>query len=778
MRSLNVTLAACMTAMPVVFAAAMIAAPVSAHAQEASKPADESADIIVTAQRREESLQDVPVSLTVVSADTLQSRGLNEIQDLTLAAPSLQSGADNQFSIRGVGTVSFSDTLESSVAVSIDDVNQGRSFGVGAVFNDVQRVEVLSGPQGLLFGKNASAGLLNIVTHKPELGVTSGSFSTEYTLRDTTVDNAQGVISKTVLNVPVGSKSALRFDGFYSYQQPVGVFIGTGTADQDLHAYGGRAKFLTELTNDLSLYVIGDYNERHGIAGSFDRTYRELGSDSPLVAKLADLGITAGPENFYYAGEGDFHRDESSGGVQGRLVYTLGNGWEISNIAAWRFSKRDQALDTDLINIQQLSINRRTSRYDQFTNELRVAIPASSRLNGQAGLYYFWSKLGSSGQIAGFTGLPAAFLAAFPRCVGTAATVASKCSVARDYFIGRDDTTTLRETNYAAFGQLFYRVTDAFQLLAGARVTRAELSYDGVQQTQASYFVNLGEAGPFSSSYRDTRLSWKFGGQYNLTRDAMVYATYSKGNKGAGFNSPTSADQDLVVRPETAKSLEAGIKTSWLDRHLILNLSLYRTKFANYQVQSLDTSLQTFTITNAASLTTKGAEFTMIAKPFHGLTINGNATLQKAVFGDFPKAQCNPGQTAACGADNTYNAKGTELPNAPRFVGTVEVSYETPISDDVDFYIEGNVYHRSSVNYRVGEPAVTQIGPVDLFGASIGFDFGQISARLFCRNCTNKVVPSFINPVAGDANNGIASSLQQWGFNSVRNIGFSLAAKF
>ncbi|AIT82161.1 hypothetical protein JI59_21790 (plasmid) [Novosphingobium pentaromativorans US6-1] len=767
-------MSACSTAIAMAYACG--AAPALAQGAEG---ASAGAEIIVTAQRRAESLQDVPVSLTVVGEDALNSRNINEAGDLTLAAPSLQSGSDNQFAIRGVGTVAFSDTLESSVATSIDDVNIGRSFGAGSLFNDVARVEVLSGPQGLLFGKNASAGLLNIVTKKPEFGYFGGNVDFEAVTRDTTPGNGMGVNMKGVLNVPVGQTTALRFDGFYSYQEPVGVFVGSGTADENLRAYGIRGKFLTEFGEGWSIYVIGDYNERHGIAGSFDRTFRELGEGSGVAPILEDEGITPSKTNFYYAGEGDFHRDEKSGGAQAKVAYELANGWEISNIAAVRFSKRDQSLDTDLTDVQQLSINWRKSKYDQFSNELRVAIPDTSRLNGQFGIYYLTSKLDSTGQLAGFTGLPAGFISRFPFCVGSAATVAANCPVARDYFIGGDSTYTLKERNLAGFGQLFYKVTDSLQLLAGARVTDEHLSIDTVQNQMALYFVNLGVTDSFKESYDHTSFSWKFGGQYNITPDIMVYTTYGKGRKGAGFNDrATQLGQKLLVEPEDAKSLEAGIKTSWFDKKLIFNVGLYHTKFSNYQVQSLDTVAQTFIIQNAATLTTKGAEFTVLAKPFPGLSINGSATLQKAVFGDFLGAQCNPGQSVPCGADGTYNAKGTELPTAPRFAGTIQAMYEGALTDSLDYFIESNLYHRSALNYRVGEPAITRVGPIDVLGASIGLKAGSTTFRIFCKNCTDKRVPAFLNPDAGDANAGIASSIQQWNFKSVRNIGISLETEF
>ena len=310
-------------------------------------------------------------------------------------------------------------------------------------------------------------------------------------------------------------------------------------------------------------------------------------------------------------------------------------------------------------------------------------------------------------------------------------------------------------------------------------MTRQDLSIVTTQNTMATYFVNLGLAGTFSEDYKNTNFSWKFGGQYDVTDDIMVYTTYGKGYKGAGFNDAvTKPNQVLRVDPEVAKSLEAGIKTSWFGGKLIANLGLYRTKFDNYQVQSLDTALQTFVIQNAASLTTKGAELSIMARPFRGFSLNGSATLLDTKFGDFQGAQCTPDQSQPCNPDGTYNARGTRLPTAPKFAGTVQAMYEGDISDTLRYFIEGNLYHRSAINYRVGEPASTRVGATNILGASIGLKTERFTFRLFCRNCTDNHVPTFINPVAGDATNGIASSVQQWGLNSFRNIGISINAEF
>lgn len=211
-------------------------------------PADEAAtgDIIVTAQRRSESLQRVPVSLTAVSGDTIANRNLNDLTQVARAAPTLQVGIDNTFAVRGVGTLSFAGTIDSSVALAIDEVNLGRPLLNSPLLNDLQRVEVLNGPQGLLFGKNASAGLLNIVTTRPAIGEYSSVTNIEVAARAPGADrNAPSIIVRETINVPVSANSALRVSGLYSYQEPGTTYVGRpnpGTRhDLNLRTYRSRA---------------------------------------------------------------------------------------------------------------------------------------------------------------------------------------------------------------------------------------------------------------------------------------------------------------------------------------------------------------------------------------------------------------------------------------------------------------------------------------------------------------------------------------------------------
>ena len=773
----------------------------SAQAQEVDAAAAEGAgtEIIVTAQRRSESIQRVPVSVTALTQDTLASQNLNDLTQVSRAAPSLQIGVDNSFAVRGVGTLSFAGTIDSSVAVAIDDVNLGRPVLNSPLLNDLARVEVLNGPQGLLFGKNASAGLLNIVTARPVLGAYTSATNLELAMRDTPGSgrNAPGIIARETLNIPISDNSALRLAGLYSYQEPGTTYVGTpspGTRhDLNATSYSLKAKYLAELTDSLTFYGIADYNESHGIAGIFDNSYRQVDATSTNSPALAADGITPGTKNLLFGGDADQFRDIETGGAQGQVTYAFDSGFEISNLFAWRYYEQDQSLDGDYLSADGFNTNASQSSYNQFSNELRVALPSGNRLSGQVGLYWFKSTLDLSRQLGGNSYLPAFVLSGYPFCVGATPVPGANppvCSVNNQSQVGGDRDYSLDTESYAAFGQLTYEVIDGFKLIAGGRVTHDKIDLD-LTQNQVNYFQSIGgPRGRFESHYSNTDFSWKLGAQFQATPTVMLYGFYGRGYKGPGFNdSFPTADADVVVREETSKTAEIGVKSSFLDRRLVVNLSAFHTDFNNFQVQSFDPNLSTFVVQNAAKVVSKGIEANVILAPFEGLTINGSGSLLSSRFKDFVGAQCYPTQTTyGCSATvNVFDASGLTLPAAPKFTSSLQVRYEVPTSGSIVPFLQGNWYHRSSINYLVNRAPGAGLDAIDIFGASIGARIADnLRVSIFCKNCTNKINPTAIGVESGDANardsrGGATPKLtytQQFGLDSVRTVGLNLGFDF
>ena len=206
---------------------------VSAESVELASTEQADGEIIVTAQRRSESVLRVPVSVTVVGAEALRDNGINDLSALTKLAPSLQTGNDDSFSVRGIGTNTFAPTVESTVSQVLDEVVLGSPTFAANAFYDIERIEVLNGPQGLLFGKNASAGLVNITTVRPRLGEYDMSFDAEATSRFRPADDGEGVRVRTTLNIPVGDTVAVRASGTYPIQDAITRNVGNPIGRND-----------------------------------------------------------------------------------------------------------------------------------------------------------------------------------------------------------------------------------------------------------------------------------------------------------------------------------------------------------------------------------------------------------------------------------------------------------------------------------------------------------------------------------------------------------------
>ena len=766
-------------ALPVLALSAAIAE--LATAQSADSPPVE--EVLVTAQRREQSLQDVALSVNPVSSEELDSRNVNDVTQLTAAAPSLQVGGDNTLSIRGIGTQIFSQTVDSSVAIALDDVNLGRLSLAGQPFNDVAQVEVLNGPQGLLFGKNASAGLVNIITNKPELGEYSGVVDMEYAERSSP-GSSSSLELKGTLNLPVSENSALRLNLIHSAQDPVALDVtnSPGRQETDLQRQGIKAKYLYE-QDSWDIYVIADYNEESGVGGLFERTYRSVGEGSPDTPGFLEAdNIVAGPENLRYNAGGEYFRDLETGGLQATASVDVGES-KIVNIAAWRYFDRDQNLDSDFTSGNGSDVNASTTAFEQISNELRYVLPSDGAITGQFGLYYFASSLDFESQLLAQANTPTEVLSGFPFCVNveTQPGPPPACNVNNLAFLGRDSTYTLDTVSTAGFGQVDYQLSDNALVFAGARVTRDELDID-LTSNQQNYFVNLATPGSVQESVSTTNFSFKLGGQYNFTDDLMVFASYGEGYKAPGFNDAIIPGRSLLVEDETSETVEVGVRSTFFDSMLTVNATFFHTTFDNYQAQSFSAEDQTFIIQNAASVTAMGSELDVTYLATDNFTLNWTASFLDSTFGDFPGVECYPGQPdPGCSEEEGgfFNAEGLNTPVSAEVASTLQGIYEYSLTDTIDGFVEANWYYRSEINYSQNNAPQTALGAVNIFGMSAGVNVSENwRFSVFCRNCSDEKMPTSIGFEPGDAAAGIATTFQTWGFNSVRSVGMTASYRF
>jgi iron complex outermembrane receptor protein len=715
-------------------------------------------EVVVTAQRVEQNLQQVPVAVTAVSGRELQSRKLNDLNQIQLVAPSFQTTTDNAFSLRGVGSNIFLPTVDSSVGVMVDDVSLGVPlFQSNGVFNDIARIEVLRGPQGLLFGRNASAGLLNVVTNRPRLGETSGTVGVEYANRDTADGGDFGLIARGTLNLPVTETSALRVNLLMSHQDPIARAIVTSPpgakVDQAQKRLAARVKYLWEPSGATSLNASADYSRERGVGGIWDRTLRTLGAGT-YTAALNRIGATAGPRNLKYgidSSSGNY-RSVDTYGASLTISHELSPTLTLSNIVAWRRYDLQLNLDTDYSTDDRFNTNRNGSNNRQLSEELRLAFK-TDRIDGQVGLYYFGSVNNGHTQL----------FANFGSGIAN--------------FFGGDFDSRNTADSIAAFGQINFHLTDAFTLIAGARVTRDKVKVR-IAQDFGTYVNGPGLYGPrgnFNFNQSNTDLSYKIGGQYQFTPDVMAYLTFATGYKGPAYPQNLGSNAfNPYIEPETVEDIEGGVRSTLLDGRLRLNLSAFHQRFNDFQTQTYDPVAALFRLANAGGLRTQGLELDAVARPTERLTINFGASLTDTEFTDFITT-CYPGQTVAQGCvAGQFQAKGLAPPGAPKFTTTLQALYDIPMGDNT-LTLEGNWFHRSGVNFSPNGDPGTALGAIDVIGASLTYRFNdRYRISVFCKNCADKYAPSFLSHVTADP----TAILQSWNFNSVRTIGASFDVDF
>lgn len=745
--------------------AVVLCGSIPTFAQETGVATGGLSDIVVTARKRSESMQKVPVAVSVASADALEQHQIFEAAQLPQLAPSLQVqtvnsqvGAKN-FSIRGVGTAVYGPQVESSVAVVIDDVVMSRpSMGVVQFF-DLDRVEVLRGPQGMLFGKNASAGLINIVTAKPKIGKTE--FLAHATWGKTnSVTSGNEATLEMAGNMPVSSNSALRVSGFVTRQDGFAKNVYR-SENLGLTEYGARAKYLVE-GDVLQLYVAADIAHEEGPGGSV--LIRRFAAPGGVIdtASRAD-GVIPSKDNGLVSGNARTTNSFDLGGIQATLGYDLGNGYSLSNITAYRSYKDSLQFDTDSTSLSLFDQNQGGRDYWQFSNELRLTSPGTGPFTFQAGLYYLYVNarefLTQGGNLETLLPAPPAGM--------------SNLGVVLDF--------RARSKSAAAFAEGQWAITDKVKLMAGGRFTHDELRFYS-SRTNPNAFAPLADLGVDNVAVKNDDFSYRLGLQYEVNNQTLAYATYSRGYKGPTF------DQVAVtpVDEEIAKSYEIGIKSTLLDNRLRLNLALFRTDFSGYQAQVLAGSTLAYRTVNAGDLRTRGVELEFSALPIDGLTFNGGVTYNRAEYRNFGSVPCYPGQptgtsgTNVCLPNGSTNVSGNQLVVAPKLTGTLAGRYEAAVSSDATIYVQADGYYRSAFRYTADLDPQMRIGGSVIVGASIGAKlFGDsVDASLFVRNLFDKRIPTWItaDPVAGaygDAAGG-GDYWHQFGTTSFRTVGISL----
>lgn len=714
-------------------------------------------DIVVTAQRRAENLQNVPIAITAADGDALAAARVENIANVQSVSPSISFRVSNistssaNVIIRGLGTTGNSRSFEGSVGIFIDGVYRSRAAAALQNFLDIDNLQVLRGPQGTLFGKNTTAGALLLSSASPTLGSASGMVDLGYS-------NYNTLIARAAASVPLGDTAAIRIAGLASNSDG---FYRDSTTGQRLNGDRTQAvkgQLLWEPNDSVSIRLIGDYSRGSGNCCYASTDFID-GPTQPLVDALATaLGQTLPSKD-----AGDFEQTLNGNGRQviedygGTLLaeFGLGAGTLKSVTALRRFSVDQRDMDPDFSGADIFRIDEAfKSRF--FSQELTYNAKIDA-LNADfvLGAFYSNEKLRMS------RGLPWASQGQAYWDAVLAAAAIPPGTVDASPGLWATEAMTGTAKSYAAFAHVDFAIGDRFNVLAGLRysVEKKTGSFrNPFYRPQANdVFRVLGaQPGPaYADSTTDRALSGTFGVQFRPVDDIMLYATYNRGFKAGGVNidangagttannpseTPGAVLLSPVYKPETVNAFEVGAKLQYLDRRARTNIAFFYYDLSDLQVAQF-VGLR-FTVLNAQSAKDYGVEIENLFQITDGLTLGLDGTW-------VPRARY--------GVDANIDPvlSGSRFRFAPKFQGNATLSLDQPISDTVN--LTGRVQYQYSGRQFLNTASLAERGSVGLLNANLGFRLpdSNLSVEVWGQNLTNEVYPtlSFNTPLqTGDEN--------------------------
>lgn len=585
-------------------------------------------DIIVTARRTEESAQKTPLALTAFSGETLERTGAQQVTDLQGAVPNLNlvqgRGSSNSTNIyiRGVGQPDSLQTFDPAVGVYVDDVYYSRIRGTQFDLLDLERIEILRGPQGTLYGKNTIGGAMKLVSRRPgqEFRARGSVAYGDYDLIE-----VQGAVSGPVTdNLALGLSVLSSERGGY-VTDPV-----TGAEYNDKNSKAVRGSLAWDPASNFRIDFNADYSK--------DDAGMTVGQAQNNLTNLVGVPAYAVPNP---TPEFDFKTRTTPGlpnetrletwGTALRMTWDVSDRLSLKSITSYRELNTDDYIDFDATELEIADALVAVDQ-NQFSQEFQLTY-TGDRLNAVAGVYYLKEEVVSHQE--SYNDDLTANLVVPPLWNG-------------NYTFTRFIDDELETTSKAVFGNVSYAVTEALRLSAGVRYTEEEKLYDRFTYVKSSSPF-LESSYPFSppkGQYEDTSIM--LSADYELSPDAMVYARYSQGFKSGGFNGrANSPGESTEYQPETADTVEVGAKTTFFDRRLRLNMASFFTKYEDFQarVTGLETDpntgvpIGTLSVINAGALDIFGFELEAVAKPMAALTLDAQVGFLEADYKEFNDAR-------------------------------------------------------------------------------------------------------------------------------------------
>ena len=660
---------------------ATLALPTGVFAQNQSAADDNVIqDIIVTARKREERLQSTPVSVAAFSADALTKQGVDDFSEIASRVPGFTLNPDNisepNVFLRGIGTDIESAASNPAVGFFLNDVYLSRAQGTAMELFNLERVEVVRGPQGTLYGKNVVGGAINFVTKKPTQELTS---SVESTVGNHKTLEAKASVSGGLTETLSGSIAAsARSHGGYAYN------TYTKSDMEDLSAFGVLAQLRYQPSGDLDVLLTGDLT-RHRGGGHWIDIQTPSAHNVPFV----------NPDRRRGANNIDGHQNADLGGVHLSVDRNFGSG-RLSSISAYReatFTARNNdagsfidftrlaytsdgrvdffSIDGSLFN-DDYYINDKDEKAKTFSQEVRYASELEGPFNFMAGLYYLHEDVDRT-ERADY--------------------------IFVDYYAQGADIahTRVKSDTYAAFVEGSYDFSDTAGITAGVRYTKDKKKFSAYRETIGDFLgANFeDDAGnsvmKFSAGDKESWSAWtpSVNLHWQATEDVYTYALVSKGYKSGGWNGENATNPGEARNaydPEFAWNYELGLKTDWFGRRLRANVTGFWTEYTDLQTQQFvifDPNLPADNvIANAGTARVKGIELETIVAPARGLTLYGNYTyMQGKITGDLISTRLAYDPSCFCSVPIPTNLRGNQLRRTPKSSFNVGGSFDRPVGE-------------------------------------------------------------------------------------------------
>ena len=728
-------------------------------------------DVVVTARRRAETIQTVPIAMSVIGGTALAETGTYNVNRLTQIQPTLQFYSTNPrnsaANIRGLGAPFglTNDGIEQGVGIYVDQVYYSRIASATFDFTDTERIEVLRGPQGTLYGKNTTAGAINIITRAP-------SFTPEARV-ELSAGNYDFFQGKASVSGPlVDDKVAVRLSTSLTTRR--GTIYNTRQQEwqnsQDNLSL--RSQFLWHATPNLDLTLSGDYARQN--PNCCVQYYARVGATQrPLNRQYAALAAAQGysvPSTNAFDRLTDVDTDlrakQELGGLSLVANWDVGEA-TLTSVSAWRFWHWDPSNDRDFIGLPITTVSANPSQQSQVTQELRIASNGKRTLDYVLGAFYFWQSIDTQGlQVQG----PAA--SAFllnPTSAGGRNPATLNGLTSRN-------TIGFTNTSAALFGKLTWHVDDRLSVAPGLR-----LNYDRKDGNYLSTVTNGAGSSTLTSdqrgvlspqSYTPSFTNWNLSGDltvaYEFNPNVHYYATYARSYKSGGINLsglPLDAQSNPIlatqtVRPEKVNHFELGLKTQFADRRATVNIAGFWTEISDYQatVNNLQVNVLRGYLANAGRVRTRGIEIDSAFRPTSRFNIYANGAFTDARYTRFTNAPCPPelsggtalpvvngqivGTPAAAGTPGNSlpycNISGQWLPGVSRWAFSYGAEYDLPATVggvEGQFYLGYDGSYRSKFSSNPSRSAYTDIDGYSLSNLRAGFKApGNFNAFAWVRN--------------------------------------------